>query len=63
MEKTKDIKAQSVCFSGHRLVPQDKRKALKRELRAEIVKAYSRGVRKFYCGMLCKILHNMPYVY
>lgn len=51
MEKTRDIKAQSVCFSGHRLVPKDEREKLKRELRAEITKAYSRGVRNFYCGM------------
>lgn len=51
MEKTREIKAQSVCFSGHRLIPQGKRKGLKRELRAEIARAYSRGVRNFYCGM------------
>ena len=51
MEKTRNIKAQSVCFSGHRLVPKDEREKLKRELRAEITKAYSRGVRNFYCGM------------
>ena len=51
MEKTRDIKAQSVCFSEHRLVPKDEREKLKRELRAEITKAYSRGVRNFYCGM------------
>lgn len=51
MEKTKDIKELSVCFSGHRLVPQEKRTELKQVLRAEIVKAYSRGVRNFYCGM------------
>ena len=51
MEKTKDIKAQSVCFSGHRLIPQGKRKDLKQVLRTEIAKAYARGVRNFYCGM------------
>lgn len=51
MEKTKDNKAQSVCFSGHRLIPQGKRTELKQELRTEIAKAYARGVRNFYCGM------------
>lgn len=51
MEKTRDNKAQSVCFSGHRLIQQGKRKALKQELRTEIAKAYARGVRNFYCGM------------
>lgn len=51
MEKTRNIKAQSVCFSGHRLIPKNKREKLKRELRAEIINAYSKGVRNFYCGM------------
>lgn len=51
MEKTRDNKAQSVCFSGHRLIPQGKRTELKQELRTEIAKAYARGVRNFYCGM------------
>lgn len=44
-------KAVSVCFSGHRSVPSDKRRELKRRLKSEIAKAYADGYRCFYCGM------------
>lgn len=57
---TKYDKAVSVCFSGHRSVPFAKRRELKQCLKSEIAKAYADGYRYFYCGGLCKILHNMP---
>lgn len=41
----------SVCFSGHRNVPFDKRRELKQRLKLEIAKAYTDGYRCFYCGM------------
>lgn len=60
---TKYDKAVSVCFSGHRSVPFAKRRELKQCLKSEIAKAYADGYRYFYCGCLCKALHNSPYVH
>ena len=63
MTQTKYDKAVSVCFSGHRIIPFLYGKQLKQQLKAEITKAYADGYRHFYCGMLCKALHNIPYVH
>lgn len=51
MTQTKYDKAVSVCFSGHRNIPFLYWKQLKRQLKAEIIKAYTDGYRHFYCGM------------
>lgn len=57
MTQTKYDKAVSVCFSGHRSIPFPYRKQLKRQLKAEIGKAYAGGYRHFYCG--CAIGFDM----
>lgn len=51
MTQTKYDKAVSVCFSGHRNVPFNKRRELKQCLKLDIAKAYTDGYRCFYCGM------------
>lgn len=48
---TKYDKAVSVCFSGHRAIPSHMQKAVRRQVRKEIERAYKRGIRNFYCGM------------
>lgn len=53
----------SVTFTGHRYIPQSKRSDLCTKLEKAIMENHSKGVRNFLCGMLCKALHNMPYVH
>lgn len=47
MIKSKNDKAVSVCFSGHRNIPLLYRKRLKQLLIKEITKAYADGYRFF----------------
>lgn len=47
------------AFTGHRTYDGRGDAAL----RALLDAMYARGFRTFLSGGLCKILHNMPYVY
>lgn len=51
MATTKFDKPVSVCFSGHRHIPTQQPIAFRTRIRKEIVKAYERGFRNYYCGM------------
>ena len=53
----------SVAFTGHRFISFDKQTELKKQLRQIIIEQYKQGVKNYFCGMLCKALHNMPYVH
>lgn len=50
MMKTYD-RQKSVCFSGHRFFPYNKRQEVTKQLTEEITEAYRQGMRNFYCGM------------
>lgn len=63
MVKSKYDKSLSACFSGHRIIPYFHLKRLEPQLRTAIISAYADGCRNFFCGCLCKALHNMPYVH
>ena len=51
MEQTFYIKANSVAFTGHRLVPESKKGELIKKLRVKIRLLYAMGIRNYYCGM------------
>lgn len=53
----------AVALTGHRSIPYDKVPSLRKALRTVILEHYNRGIRIFYCGMLCKALHKQPYVH
>ncbi|OUP35548.1 hypothetical protein B5F25_03815 [Bacteroides sp. An19] len=53
----------TAAFTGHRFIRYNDRQRLKTELERTITDCYHSDIRHFLCGMLCKILHNMPYVY
>lgn len=53
----------SVAFTGHRIIPLVRQEEVRARLTAAVVHAYKLGITRFYCGMLCKALHNMPYVH
>ena len=40
----------TVCFTGHRHLPPDKRNAVAASLIRAIAEAYSNGYRRFMCG-------------
>lgn len=40
----------TVCFTGHRIIPQDKRRAVITLLDRTVSKAYEDGYRRFLCG-------------
>ena len=56
-------KSKSLAFTGHRTIPIERQN----EIRARLVEAVSlacrSGITCFFSGMLCKALHNMPYVH
>lgn len=62
MEK-QEICNKGVAFTGHRDILRSKRSDLKQKLSFCVRNLYYKGMSDFYCGMLCKALHNMPYVH
>lgn len=53
----------SIAFTGHRIIPLVRQEEVKERLTAAVAFACKSGMTRFYCGMLCKALHNMPYVH
>lgn len=51
MDKTKYIKANSVAFSGHRTIAEDRKDDIRKKLRGKIRLLYAMGITNFYCGM------------
>ena len=51
MDKTKYIKANSVAFSGHRTIAEDRKDEIRKKLRGKIRLLYAMGITNFYCGM------------
>ena len=60
--RDKWMKRMSVAFTGHRTIRTNKY-ALSVSLNEEVRFCYENGIRFFYIGMLCKALHNIPYVH
>ena len=51
MENTKYIKANSVAFSGHRIIAEERKDEIRKKLRGKIRLLYAMGINNFYCGM------------
>ena len=51
MENIKYIKANSVAFSGHRTIAEDRKDETRKKLRGKIRLLYAMGITNFYCGM------------
>ena len=51
MDKTKYIKANSVAFSGHRTIAEDRKDEIRKKLSGKIRLLYAMGITNFYCGM------------
>lgn len=50
MDKTKYIKANSVAFSGHRTIAEDRKDEIRKKLRGKIRLLYAMGITNFYCA-------------
>ena len=55
--------AKAVAFTGHREISHNHQGQVRERLKDAVLQAIHQGANKFYCGMLCKALHNMPYVH
>lgn len=51
MGQTNYNKANSVAFSGHRSLPEERTDDLRKKLRGKINLLYAMGIRNYYCGM------------
>lgn len=56
-------KEKSITFTGHRIIPFIRQEEVRTQLTTVVALAYKSGITCFYCGCLCKALHNMPYVH
>ncbi len=56
-------KEKSIAFTGHRIIPLVRQEEVRARLTATVAFVCKWGMTRFYCGMLCKALHNMPYVH
>ena len=56
-------KEKSITFTGHRIIPLVRQEDVRVRLIAAVAFACKSGITRFYCGMLCKALHNIPYVH
>lgn len=56
-------RGKSIAFTGHRIIPLVRQEEVKARLTAAVAFACEMGITRFYCGCLCKALHNMPYVH
>ena len=56
-------KEKSITFTGHRIIPLVRQEEVRARLATTVAFACKSGMTRFYCGMLCKALHNMPYVH
>lgn len=56
-------KSKSLAFTGHRIIPVERQDEIRTRLVEAVSLACRSGITCFFSGMLCKALHNMPYVH